>query len=650
MATPAELRFNYPTHSQGIVGDKTTVRILPESGSGQSFLANDTVSFKLKGLRAIDPRSIRLCYTISIEDSYPTHPFFDSTSGQWGGNYLVDPNAVAPGVAQDIDNYIAAKSSASGMYTTFHSGDRKTRGSIDGRLTRTMFGGGDDMLDGGPDKAGLGPEVTVAHLLGGQYKCSWMNDHGSGIIRTLTVLLNGTTQIERIDRYNRARGFLAENTIDEHWKSSWGQHEGYQPRIGTLSATSEYLFNGSGHDSYTTGRIQNSDSTDPDTLSKMHPQNAFKDKLDRATAWQHGLSTCSKLWIPSSTVTPPQALGFNQGPTDSGVLTGFGGVVQGTKWWDCSKASSDDQKVYMDGKRVDANNKFSARKRQVSVPLDLSGFLSQNKLISLAAIGSLDLQILLDDNNVCINNIVKHMKNTDSTFNDDSRGNHRDYLRYVIEDVYLTVNQFALSPNYNAALAGALQGPGLIFDHPTYEVFAPPIRDQNAQILLRRNLRNLKTIWVFFADKALINGAGASDTSPELDRINKTTNFPSFNLRNYNILIDGRPATSNVISTKYGESAEAIHELAKSFRINGDNLMGTRFNTESYHRDCFGIGLDFEKTSLMSGTRMQDLQIDLEFGTHSSFDGNKTDLTAFVVFHYDQRVVVREMGQTQIIF
>lgn len=610
LATPPELQFNFPANTKGLIGHKQTIKFFPTSGIGQKFHARDTVMFQMKGHRAIDPRSIRLNYKVKILDTTSTAANTPAgTLAQYQANKY-------PGMYAGNCSQFGAIANA----TTTHYLDEQ---AVNGDLGGTEFSGAVpyhstflDMQDLVNRDAKyvtdlIGDSSQSKAVADAVSKVNWMVDHGSGVIRTMTLLHNGTQQIERIDRYNRLRGFLSELTIDSAWKNSWGRHEGYQPRLGDENIRNIIKTNQA---SETAFPLSWDNANNSDAFSKSRPEIAFLDYADRVSAWKHGLETAQNLWVTSTTA----ATNANDIPA----------LV------DASQADT-----VVDGRAY----AWSANTRQVSVPLDLSGWLSQNKIISLAALGSLDIHLLLDDDVVCVN----HIKKVSSGL----LGSDRENLTYELEDVYITADVFELSPAYNNAVGQALMTSGLIFDHPTYEVLTPPIRQAQSQLLIRRNIKNLKSIWIFFQDKHLINGAEQSAAAPGNDRINKTTNFPSYGLEDYNILVDGKQALSAVVSTKKGESANAMHELAKSLRIHGDNLMGTRFDPDSYHTDCFGIGLDFEKSSLMDGTSMQTLQIDLNFSnSHEAISDTNTDITAFVVLHYDQRVFVTDGAQVSLVY
>lgn len=708
LATPSELQFPFMAHTRGLVAGLQTKKYWPISGIGQEFRANDTIRFQLAGHNAVDLRSLRLCFKAKIEDTTNLTEDPAATPGDKQRDYA--KNFSAPGmyasgltdrVIQDTkdennanhqDVFIGAPARGTwspGISTVeqdrwsseFNEGigeestflrplmthDLKDQvpyaWSEDSQDNRNVDEESDArhealktvdiirsrlLTDTKLDDAKSVDQIEVALSGSGQgyilkagtpvpwpplaasAKVSWFADHGSCVIRTLTVNLNATEQIERIDRYNRVRGLLSELSIDEAYKASWGQSEGYQPRYRTKQ-NSGITDKGSVAGKSQTVRIDDQ-AKDRDYYSRMHPSMAFIDSADRRAAWDHGMKTCQSYYHPEASYTSPALNTLSLGDDD-----GANAIDTYVKY----KPADSTDDLYIDGKKTEAAFRWKPRSTQFSIPLDLSGFLSQRKIVSLPAVGSIDLELTLEQDSVVINHIKKKLASL--------LGSDRDNLSYVLDDVYIVVDTMDLSPAYNEALANALFSSGINFDFPTYEVYTPSIRNTTAQLQVHRRLSDLKTVWVFFADKHLISGSGTTDTAPTNDRINKTTNFPSFNLNSYNLLIDGVPVTSHVIDTKPGENAEAMHELAKSLRLHGDNLLGSRFNADSYEKDLFAIGVDMEKNSLMSGKPMQTMQLDLVFdsaNTHTSFS---SDITAFVVLHFSQRVIVQSGARVQVI-
>lgn len=611
MATPSELQLNIPVHSNGIVGNKAQTRFYPTAGIGQEFKQDDVIRFKMQGHATIDPRSLRLCYKIEVVDTTPEKKAFAAATGANAGPFNTEMATLQmPGI-------YAPYKGATPTAAKLPANDEMTTDEFSGSGLQDPF------YDRKGQKTGLilkSPDANTSSTF--PAKLTWVADHGSCVIRSGELSLNQVSQIERIDRWNRVRGMLASFTVDEGYKATLGQSEGYQPRISSVQELS-----GTGVGVGLTGAVEprdwqmRSDAADHDLLSVMHPKNALQTPAAKWAAWTHASRTAAARYVTEKHV----------------VLGGAGG--------DFGFISADAAAAIVDGVTVNAGDYGGSKSMAVQVPLDMFGFLNQHKLISLNSVGSIDIDLRLEDSSVVLNHIKRQGGG-------HALGSDRSYLRYKLTDVYLTCDTVELSTAYNQGLMANLQGQGLNFNFSTYEVFQPTIQTRNAQLQVLRRLSNLKTAWVFFADKSLINGSGSgvdSDDGAVADRINKSTSFPSFNLESYNILVDGRPATSTTIKTTYGDDAEAIHELAKSFRLHGDNLTANALTSSTYHSDKFVIGIDFEKTSLMSGTSMERLQIDLEFGAHSAFSGtnanSNANLTAFVVLEYDERVNVRQGGQ-----
>ena len=178
----------------------------------------------------------------------------------------------------------------------------------------------------------------ISQYLPGQ---DYMDEHLSACFESVRVKLNGSIDVDYIRPYNRLRAAIAEVEIASEYKSSWGASEGYESKnIPAYGAGSGIGFESQGY----LGQKQ----------------------------------ILSKNWfgISGTGVVPPAGPAF---PIGGGKLVGTGLPKNGSY----------------------AQSAFYARMRslvkgeQESVPLDLPGFCTINKMLPLGALGSVDIEIQL---------------------------------------------------------------------------------------------------------------------------------------------------------------------------------------------------------------------------------------------------------------
>jgi len=534
LAVPPEAQYRPSPHDNGLIGNKRTIRFPPTAGVGQEFSPSDRIEFRLRttGSKAIDPKSMRLCYMVKA----------------------IKANGTAYDLAGlgNTKTYIENKTALLAADKTASIGNR----------AQSM--------------------TALQH-----------DDHGSCFFRTVEIGLGGSTQVERIDRYNRVRGGLARYNIDTSYKRGHGLHEGYNPICPydqSADSSANDLFVGTGR-----------------PLATASPAQVT------AQADSNGKYPAAALYTAAKN-------------TLQMITTGI----------------------------------------QHSVPLDLSGMLTQNRYLPLFALGSLDIDITLEDAGLVmygnrfsadpVNNQLatqtESLKYNPATGKLDAGLTHGGdaYMSpdssYVISDVWLAADVVDFSRSYLDGMNSALQTGGLTFDTTNFLTLnssMTSIDGSQFNILFRKKFSSLKSIYVMFLPAHIKNCPPVAD---------KTSMLYYPKVATYNILLDGVPVSSHVISTKPGQTAEAYHELLKSFDLHGENLLGTNASQAQYLQDAFMIGADLEKSSLMSGRDVEQILIELTLGEpnpinwvnanqHPPDPPAVPNIDVITVFHFDQRVVVQ---------
>jgi hypothetical protein len=266
---------------------------------------------------------------------------------------------------------------------------------------------------------------------------------------------------------------------------------------------------------------------------------------------------------------------------------------------------------------------------QLALRFDLVGFLNQNKFIPMDAIRSLDIEITLANADKVFasypgpnNNVTDTSAGSDvTTAVLNSRPNN-----YSIEDQYLTMDMYDFSIPFRAALSEALQESGLYFEIDTYVDYAPSLKSGEAEIILRRDFSSLKGIYIVVQSQdSLFN--------------TETDNSDISKLTRYQIFIDNRPISAQPIKVDNSTSnAEQLFETLKSLRLHGDlqynsaaQSGSTKFGTSRLLRKYGLIGVDLEKSDLISGRTCQEIRIYMQ--------NNYSNATAHVFFHYDKKIL-----------
>ena len=256
--------------------------------------------------------------------------------------------------------------------------------------------------------------------------------------------------------------------------------------------------------------------------------------------------------------------------------------------------------------------------RRHGLRLDLCGLLNMGKYIHIPAVGSLDIELVLAPATDCVNAIAAEVPT------------------FTVTNPYLTVDTIDMSGMYLGALDKVLSTGGLVMDYETFTTFTTNIGRATGtqQVRVLRNFSSLKSIYFWLFPTAKVAYCH-----------NYTHAATKGTLTSYNVLIDGRPVLSHAIDV----GAESVAEMRKSLRMHGDVSQDTQltvFNATRRTIDSVAnynsgphvtvMGVDLEKSSLLSGRPVSEIQVEL---TMSADPGQ--DMTCIVACHYDKRIVLQ---------
>ena len=244
---------------------------------------------------------------------------------------------------------------------------------------------------------------------------------------------------------------------------------------------------------------------------------------------------------------------------------------------------------------------------QKCIKFEMSGILGINKYLPMDFIGTLDLEIRL----------ASSLEQSDDNFS--------------ISNPYLTMDTYRPSMDYKLAIGSIIQNQGIVLEYPTFTHFSRVLSSSRDEIILNRNIRSAKSIFVFVTraqDETKLQGVdfGFKDALNDLSgRLNIETLYPYIN--SYRIGINGSWETHRPIGLATTD-VEHVYETLKAFDLHGldREMLHTPFNGQI-------IGYNLEKSSLMSGTDIREIK--LEFNNEMGFP------RAYHVFIYhDSQVLI----------
>lgn len=537
-----------------------------------------------------------------------------------------------------------------------------------------------------------------------------IDDWAGSIFRTISIAFN-SSQIERMDYYNRVHNCLSSFTVDEGYRNSiWGQMEGYYGKVqgvyGNLGMNiytqNEYVIDAT--NSTFQFVVNTDDNLSPFTYTatiaaadyKQYTAAALQPVLQAAIQAAAGvdrnnnvvaapagstMTQSNQIWtftpgtitaqIPGTAITshyivygnlmsqlgysgtlivganPSVSLGktveafpvFETIDDDAfpNVTTEkqYGGFLNAA--WKIKKYS---------GSRGGIDHTVS---RQYSVHFDLSGLFGRyRKLFWLPLVNSIDIEILLEQPKNVLNEWGVAIANDDM---------------YYVQNPSLHMEMYTLSQEYVNALSQSMQEAGLTMAFDTYETHIDTLaQSQSHTQIINTRLSSLKSMYVWFYQPHRDGG----DESKRLEktwmqqrRIVNLAETDIATVDEYQVFIDGRPIQANRIKTTDSQHSEALWELMKSFRIHGDITVTPHVSRDEYQErglspsigkgdnvpneiykmfdeQHFLIGVDFEKSDLLSGHSVAN-QIWLELNWNKAV-GPGTQI--YTLLHYDKNVIV----------
>jgi len=297
--------------------------------------------------------------------------------------------------------------------------------------------------------------------------------------------------------------------------------------------------------------------------------------------------------------------------------------------------------------------------RQYSVHFDLSGLFGRyRKLFWLPLVNSIDIEILLSQPAQVMNQWGVDV--TESTAQKDGKVIPPTY---VVKNAEIQAEMYTLSQEYVNALSQSMQEAGLTLSFDTYEThFNSLTTNGSHNVVLNTRLSSLKSIYIFFyqaAKTSAVEGKRLEKTWIQQRNMFNVNEDGTVKLNQYQVFIDGRPVQAHRISTEDRKHSEALFELQKSFRLHGDvsatpvvsrdeyfnrGLSPSVGNGDGapnavqkmYAEEHFIIGVDLEKSDLLSGHSVANqLWVELQWG---GAVGDGVDM--YTVLHYDKNVVV----------
>ena len=300
--------------------------------------------------------------------------------------------------------------------------------------------------------------------------------------------------------------------------------------------------------------------------------------------------------------------------------------------------------------------------RQYSVHFDLSGLFGRyRKLFWLPLVNSIDIEILLSQPAQVMNQWNVNVQANGAVTAQNPTGGPPTY---VVKNAEIQAEMYTLSQEYVNALSQSMQEAGLTLSFDTYETHYNSLTTGGTHnVVLNTRLSSLKSIYIFFYQPnktSAKEGKRLEKTWIQQRRMYNVDEDAVVKLSQYQIFIDGRPVQAHRISTTDTRHSEALFELQKSFRLHGDVTATPVVSRDEYFdrglspsvgngvdagpndvqkmfaEEHFVVGVDLEKSDLLSGHSVANqLWVELQW---SGAIGDGVDM--YTVLHYDKNVVV----------
>lgn len=220
---------------------------------------------------------------------------------------------------------------------------------------------------------------------------------------------------------------------------------------------------------------------------------------------------------------------------------------------------------------------------------------------------------------------------------------------YTLSNVYLCADVYDFSIPYRAALNEALQTNGLFFETESYLDYNPTISSDNAEIIIRRDFSSLKSIYIALSNNYTKRDQVVTNLleSYQVFVDNKPCSGHKILCSERE-----RAESEHEIHKAFRIHGDLQHQLGNSQKevsytsaADANGVMvsdGVISKMRSADRDSYRlIAVDLEKSSLLSGRSCQEIRINLKFksNTGAGVDAITTAKTAHVFLHYDLKIL-----------
>lgn len=593
---PSQLQFPVPEHSDGIILNKQTTRILTRDAQ-TSYQAGNTLRFKIQDQKAFDPQSVVLNFQVQTSDAR-------CSIDDWAGSIFRTVSfAFNSNQVERIDYYNRVHNALSSF--TVDDGYRASVwGEMEGYYSKVQGSYGNL----GFHTSNLGfYEIQAGQLL--NIRATGPANEDKQI--TLTAISGpGETVAASLEAQISGNGDILDTATV------------------TYSATGSFQLT-----------VNNADTAGALVSAEIIP--ASDPTLDIAgeLGFVHNLSFLAG---PNAIIQSQSARDFYplfQSVSDDAfpvIEPGkqYGGLLNSA--WKVMKYSQEHGAI---------DHKVG---RQFSLHFDLSGIFGRyRKLFWLPLVNSVDIEILLEQNKTVLNQWGVDISNATYTVVEpelqvEMYTLSQDYVNALSQsmqeegltmafDTYEThLNQLVSNSSHNVIINNRLSSLKGIYCW----LYQPHGTSGNEN-------KRLEKTWV------------------QQRRIVDSAQTGVVKLSDYQMFIDGRPIQAHTIKTSDIKHSEALWEVMKCFRLHGDVSVtphvsrneysdrglgcsvgfGTNVPSDVYKmfdEQHFLFGVDLEKSDLLSGHAVAN-QIWLQLNWSGSI-GENVDL--YTVLHYDKNVVI----------
>ncbi len=607
---PSTLQYPIPGHSDGVILNKQTVRILTRDAAS-SYQAGGSLRFKLQDQKALDLQSVIMNYQVTTTNSR-------ASIDDWAGSIIRTVSwSFNSHQIERIDHYNRVHNALASF--TVDNGYRSSLwGDMEGYYSKAQ---------GSFGNLGLNTFAADEFIVNDA-----TNTIAFDIVETGPALESSVRSIPVVNGVYTGTGLAA--AIQVAIRASTSDLAAYLANATCTFAAGAFTIT-----------ILNTDTAG--TLASASINFDIANDLAGQLGFNENLVIAGPNVALVSAATTQETLPLYEDISDDAypVVTAgkqYGGFLNSA--WKIKKYSG----------AKGGHDHTTAR--QYSIHFDLSGLFGRyRKLFWLPLVNSIDIEILLSQPAQVMNQWGVNV-----TANDGVTGAPPTY---VVRNAEIQAEMYTLSQEYVNALSQSMQEAGLTLSFDTYETHFNSLTTGNTHnVVLNTRLSSLKSIYIFFYQpnkSSAIEGKRLEKTWIQQRCMYNQAEDACVKLGQYQIFIDGRPVQAHRISTTDEQHSEALFELQKSFRLHGDvtatpvvsrdeyydrglspsvgNGSGTPNNVQKmFSEEHFVVGVDLEKSDLLSGHSVANqLWVELQW---DGAIGDGVDM--YTVLHYDKNVVV----------